>query len=264
MRNNYVGDVGDFYKYGLLRYLAGQTADDSSESLKLGVVWYLYVEPCRETDGLHLDYLNAKLQNKFRHYDPALYDSLNALITKNNRSVQEVQSQELLPVGTDYFAEPLSFSGMPKGTPTAINKRLEYRSEWLHRAMEVTEHAEIIFADPDNGLEIPSTAKHHDKGAKFCFYDELQEFWKRGQSLIIYQHKNLHQTADAQIKTRIAELAKYLPDAQIEHLYFPSYGGRIFFIASQPKHSAIISQRLKGFKQRWHNHIKQPQPSLFG
>jgi hypothetical protein len=51
MQNRYVGDVGDFAKYGLLRQL---TMDDQ---LHLGVIWYLFDDETHNSDGRHVTYL---------------------------------------------------------------------------------------------------------------------------------------------------------------------------------------------------------------
>ena len=43
MQDQYVGDIGDFGKYGLLRHLTGMRDDDASgDALSLGVIWYLF------------------------------------------------------------------------------------------------------------------------------------------------------------------------------------------------------------------------------
>ena len=43
MQDQYVGDIGDFGKYGLLRHLTGMRGDAAPEdALRLGVVWYLF------------------------------------------------------------------------------------------------------------------------------------------------------------------------------------------------------------------------------
>ena len=44
VQDRYVGDVGDFGKYGLLRALCGG-------DLTLGVVWYLYPDEEANNDG---------------------------------------------------------------------------------------------------------------------------------------------------------------------------------------------------------------------
>ena len=49
MKNQYVGDIGDYGKYGLLRFLA-------SHGIKIGVNWYL-TENDGSTDGKFTTYL---------------------------------------------------------------------------------------------------------------------------------------------------------------------------------------------------------------
>jgi hypothetical protein len=50
VKNSYVGDIGDFGKYGLLRIL-GKTG------LSLGVVWHLTPDEQEHEDGRFTDYL---------------------------------------------------------------------------------------------------------------------------------------------------------------------------------------------------------------
>jgi hypothetical protein len=114
--------------------------------------------------------------------------------------------------------------------------RLAHRRQWLEGALKTTEGCDLVFFDPDNGLEVQSTKAHQDKGPKFVFYDELKPFWQRGQSLVIYQHKNMHQKADVQIAERKAELKEQLGfNGEVEAHYFPKFGGRIFFVVEQMK-----------------------------
>lgn len=223
MRDNYVGDVGDFYKYSLLRRLCGATGEGPKR--KLGVIWYLYPDPCKETDGLHLAYLSPQKRDEYHPADPELYDKLGQLIADT------VRQRGLLPADTVFFEEPLSLVSLPKGSSSAVESRLAYRRAWLGRALEATKDCDIVFFDPDNGLEVASVKAHQDKGPKYTFYDELLPFWQRGQSLVIYQHKNMHQTAEVQIAERKRELAERLGyDRETEAFYFPKWGGRIFFV----------------------------------
>ena len=79
MQNQYVGDIGDFGKYGLLRALAG-------DPLRLGVIWHLFPdEPPKEPgkgDGKFIDYLcNPKPRDsKLRDCDSYLYDELLKIV----------------------------------------------------------------------------------------------------------------------------------------------------------------------------------------
>ena len=50
MQDRYVGDIGDFVKYGLLRAIRGEKS--------LGVVWYLRPNDGPVGDGRHTAYLS--------------------------------------------------------------------------------------------------------------------------------------------------------------------------------------------------------------
>ena len=48
MQNQYVGDIGDFGKYGLLREIFGRPeVPESGCGLRLGVAWYLSPDGAR-------------------------------------------------------------------------------------------------------------------------------------------------------------------------------------------------------------------------
>ena len=62
------------------------------------------------------------------------------------------------------------------------------RHKWLNAGLRRVEDAEIVFFDPDNGLEIPSRSSKSLMGPKYVYYDDLQSCWERGQSLVVYHH----------------------------------------------------------------------------
>ena len=64
MKNQYVGDIGDYGKYGLLRFLSGK-------GIKIGINWYL-TENDGTNDGKFTDYLTKKDD---RLYDDKLFDN---------------------------------------------------------------------------------------------------------------------------------------------------------------------------------------------
>ena len=66
MKNQYVGDIGDYGKYSLLR-------DFINAGVKIGVNWYL-TENDDTNDGKFTDYLENK--DEYRRYDPELFDVL--------------------------------------------------------------------------------------------------------------------------------------------------------------------------------------------
>lgn len=151
MQNRYVGDIGDFGKYGLLRHLLGAAEDGlcTARRLRLAVIWYLYPDESHNLDGKHTGYLKRTRQNEreFRSCDPVLYDALAKLIGGSHRHVSRVRSSGILPTETTYYEQSLSFQGEGRGPA-----RQQAREKWLRQALAVARGADLVFVDPDNGI----------------------------------------------------------------------------------------------------------------
>lgn len=186
MQDRYTADVGDFGKYGLIRSLTGPLVPE--KEIKLGIHWYL-TEPEDNGDGRHLEYLDKPFE--YRICDPELFDFLEEIkLNKRPRSVYAIENGGILPPGTCYFSEKLSFRGLPKGTKASKEKRIEHRDAWIERASNSLSEADVVFLDPDTGLERRSYPYHHfSKGPKYAFHKEIALFVSKGQSVIIYQHQ---------------------------------------------------------------------------
>jgi hypothetical protein len=256
MRNNYIGDIGDFVKFGLLRALCNPTAQDGSPSLALGIIWHLTTDPEKNNDGKHIHHYSKP--ERYRDCDPKLFDILCTLVSDPNRSIQKIRTSELFPKTTTFFEEGLSFQGFGKRTKPAIDARQQHRSNWYERSKLSVSNCDVIFVDPDNGFETKTTKRHHDKGPKYAFYDELQFHVDQNKSLIVYQHKTRSGTVETQIKTRMLELQQILGyKGEIHTLYFSTLGGRSFFILPAKQHLEIIEKRLDNLKQSlWKKHFK--------
>jgi hypothetical protein len=69
-----------------------------------------------------------------------------------------------------------------------VPDQLAARKGWMARALAQFAGANLIFFDPDNGIEVKSTKKGHKKSSKFVYWDEIAEAHGAGHSLLIYQH----------------------------------------------------------------------------
>ncbi len=259
MQNQYVGDIGDFGKYGLLRAISG-------DPLRLGVVWYLFPdEPPKEPgkgDGKFIDYLchpTAKERNLIE-CDPFLHDKLHKIvIDEKDRRVVRVQEKEsgILPTDMLYYDQCLSYEPRESGDTRKLR-----RAEWLNSALEATKEADVVFVDPDNGIAIPDNGEANQairitkanpygkRGPKYVFMDDLKRFYCNGKSLVIYHH--LARTdAVAQINCLRKELQDslglpHLPWA----LRYRRGTGRVYFVVAKEQHEATIRDRLQEFQDK--------------
>ena len=115
MQDRYVGDVGDFVKYGLLRAIRGTKC--------LGVAWYLHPDAGPAGDGRHTAYLQHP--SEWRHLDAKLFDTLKETIP-NRRSVATIQRSGILDDAV-FAADRLMVAGVK------IRDRSSWRQRWFNR-----------------------------------------------------------------------------------------------------------------------------------
>ena len=256
MQDRYVGDIGDFGKYGLLRALtgAGQTP-----SLRLGMVWYLYPDECHNDDGKFTEYLCESLRNniRFRACDPTLYDSLRCLVNACQRNVVAIRRNGILPRSTTYYEQPLSYPRHMRRT-----ERQENRESWLRDALSATANSDLIFVDPDNGIS-QTASPWRKKGPKYVFMDDCRRFFECGKSLVIYHHLGRRGKAEQQINHLADLLKRELGLKQFPWaLRYRRGSARAYFIIAQESHEAYIESRLKPFvESSWSAHFQRVEPS---
>ena len=115
MQDRYVGDVGDFVKYGLLRAIRG--------AKRLGVAWYLHPDAGPSGDGRYITYLEHPCE--WRKLDPELFDALKEVTEPgaNRRSVANIQRSGILGEAA-FAADPPGSCGSQAPGPQALAAHL--------------------------------------------------------------------------------------------------------------------------------------------
>ena len=194
MKNQYVGDIGDYGKYGMLRFLARQ-------GIKIGVNWYL-TENDGSLDGKFIEYLNHFEE---RIYDPSLFDALRDIAFRSDKTVKMIQDADLIS-GAEYYEEVLKSSKVEAKT-RELSRRL-----WFNNSTLVLQESELIFADPDNGIRYKKSAGTKDS-EKFILPDEICRYYNSGKNVVFYCHKS-RRKQEAWEETKV-EIRRYIRDAQI-------------------------------------------------
>lgn len=243
MQDRYAGDVGDFGKFALLRYLFAKP------SYKIGVVWYLFPNESHNNDGGHIGYVNER---RFSDCDKDLCEKLKKIFS-GKRSVALLEKAGLLPDGTVYFSEPLDFHTRYSSQKREDKEeRLLRRKDWLRNANQRVSDCNVVFLDPDNGLQIASCPKINQiQSGKFSYYSEISVLAKDKNACVVYHHLNRninHGTHSDQIKTRIGELREQIsPTGQIFALRFQPYSPRAYFILTNSQEESPLRKRIHDF-----------------
>ena len=255
MQNKYVGDVGDFAKHGLLRFLSGETAEDDGDRLRLGLVWYLYHGWPHNSDGKHVGYLMRTPDDDKREYrdcDPELWETLRDLILSNARCVHCIQGAAVLPEDTLYYDAQLDYA--PKMLRAMRKLTREY---WFGNALVASSGADLGCLDPDNGIS-GDARMYRAEGPKFVYMDDLKAFWERGQSLVVYHHLGMTEPACEQIRAKVQIIQDELLGAEPISLLFHKGSDRVFFVVPQPERKEIIKARVSRMLDTpWSKHFER-------
>jgi hypothetical protein len=225
MKNQYVGDVNDYRKYGLLKLLSG------NGRLSTAVCWMLTVNDTR-ADGKFIEYLSNS--SEWRQHDPEIYDVLqNIVLDKESRDVQEIEDSQMIP-STNYYSKNLTDNE---------NERTDYIKEFHGQ----TNSCDLIFFDPDNGIEIKSTKYGRKDSSKFIYWNEIEDAYSKGHSLLIYQHFRRVQR-DVFIKSLLDEMKERTGVS--EFLAFRT-ANVVFFLVPQERHMISFEESARLIEEQW-------------
>jgi len=163
MKNQYFADINDYLKYGILRAIA-------NSKLKICLCWML-TEDDNRNDGGKIKYL--KDPDKWRKYDPALFDVMKRSVEKNKRSIDVSEKKYLIPDATYH--------------PILLTDDWDEREQYFNELTGISAASDLIFFDADNGMEVKSVKKGNKNSSKYLYWDEVERF-ANTHSILVFQY----------------------------------------------------------------------------
>jgi hypothetical protein len=265
MQNKYVGDIGDYSKFGLLRSLSTNLKD----SLLIGVNWYFVKEADNDSDGKFIEYLGEMSQKSagdLNEYDyenrsdkPKIRDlqecdfdlikELRRMVWNNRRDVSEFMEKNILKKSIISGMDVKCYADELEYLPSDRRQNKLSRDDWFNRSVTALEGCDIIFTDEDNGVQVDSVPLYSSKGKKYISYNEIEQYYNIGKSIIIYNHHSMEKPEKylerfVQIKNRLR--------ISIDHMYiltFSKYSGRDYVFIIQSEHHKNIKKAIDEFKK---------------
>ena len=117
---------------------------------------------------------------------------------------------------------------------------------------EKLSNCDIIFFDPDNGIETKSKNKGQRDSAKFIYWDEISDTFQSGHSTLIYQHFPREEHTSF-IQRIVKDICARLSPSKV---YWFRTSQVVYFLAVQEKHSDYIATRVKFIEERWGSQIQ--------
>jgi len=226
MKNQYCGDINDFFKYALLRSLLARDFR--------GTICWMLTPDDQSGDGRRLGYLQQP--SRFRTADPVTFDFLSELCRSGRRDVRAVRAGGLLPHAR-FFEHTLEDAR-------------EQRAGYFDELWRVAEGSDFVFFDPDNGLEIRSITRGNRGSAKYLYLADVENALARGHTSVIYQHfpRVDHLSYVESTQRRIREHTGIQPLT----LWTSSV---LFVVVPLQHHVVALTQRLEYASQTWSDHF---------
>lgn len=156
MQERYLGDVHDFVKYALLRFL------HDALGLRIGVNWY---KSCPEDlgesysdDGEQRYHLK---NGEWEEWDSDLFKRILHFEHSAERRLDRIRVLGILPADTLYFED-------------IVPVEVKERCSWHQRARSIFTDTDLVFLDPDNGFQVKSMKPQ--KSPNYSFFQEAVDF----------------------------------------------------------------------------------------
>jgi hypothetical protein len=230
MKDQYFGDIGDYKKFSILRTLS------QIGGMKILICW-MQTEDDGRTDGRFTQYLSSPTE--WRKYDSLVFDLLaKSILGENKRTLKIIENAGLIP-DAKFFSFILDDN---------LSQRDIYFSSLLDQAQDV----DLVFLDPDNGMEVKSVILGKRNSSKYLYWQELENLYKQDKSLLIYQHfgrvdrSNFIQVLAHKILDRTS--AQEVSSLQTNH--------NVYLAIPQTRHKKDLDESLLEISKRWGSQIK--------
>ena len=240
MQNKYVADIGDYGKYALLNSLCAR-------EIRCLVVWYLTAEKVNNAHGKFRLYLD---NCEFRKAEPRIFDVLKEISSSiDSRNIEAVRKKGVLSTKTDFHEAELSYFNIP------LSDRKQCRDEWFANAAEKAKKADLIFLDPDTGLEVQSRGPFSKMGTKYTTVEEVKAFLAEAKSVVLYQHRNHSGNIKGQVEDVFKRLAIGGKEPSGWAISFHTFSTRIYFVFPSSNHMSLLKARLIEFYENPNNRV---------
>ena len=223
MQVGQIGGVGDFGKFALLRHLM--------KDRRLAVCWYLTGESGETKDrDRHFDYL--KRPDDFRHFAPEVFDHLVEF---------DGGSRALIDPLTDlHMGGILSDAVFLR---QQVPRQVALRQQWLNVLVESARGANLVFLDPDSGIQGKRLTAGHVALAEVAAL-------RLPERALIIGHQQSGRRSEVKF---LADQMRSLGCDPVEIVRLRLVASRFYIIAD---HDAAMSESIAIFVRRWGDRIR--------
>jgi hypothetical protein len=230
VKNQYFGDINDYKKYSLLRHLIG------NGEIKTVVCWVL-TEDDSGSDGRRIKYLEQP--ETWQKYDPIVFEHLRKhVVDQGIRHTSVIERSRVLR-NCRFYNE-------------LLDDNVNLRNQFFDKFSQFAQGAELVFFDPDNGLEVKSVPRGKKKSSKYIYWSEVEASYKSGHSLLIYQHFP-RKPREQYIRCLIQ---KFKALEGVRRIFSFCTFHVAFLLIPQPNHESMFAEKSNEVSDTWGEVIK--------
>jgi hypothetical protein len=223
MQQRRFGSIGDLVKLAFLRHL--------QEGRHLAVCWYLTGQGAnRPLPEKHFAYL--KRPGEFRNLAPGIFDTLKSVVESSAVGLSYITALEASGVLSDAVFHH-----------EQVPRRAALRKSWTTSLVDSVNKANLIFLDPDNGIQGRRLTPKHVALA------EIAALRRQDRALITLQHQS-----GQKLEVRsIAERLKSIGCQRLEIVRFRLVSSQFYVIVD---YDNALDARISSFARKWGNWVK--------
>ena len=227
MKDQFFGNRHDYIKYALLRRLT------YGSGVRTTVCWML-TPPVERYGGGQTQYLREPGARSYRPIDEELFEFLRGTVyVRGERSVRVIEESGLLH-DTNFFRDELTDSAA-------------HRTAYFREFLRMAGGRELVFFDPDNGLEPTNVRYGQERSSKYLYRSEVAATFYEGHSLLVYQQRPRFtpmMTTVERVANSLLELAEH---AEQVHVFYSGLAS--FALAPHPNHAKAFSKPVAEIEQ---------------
>lgn len=209
-----------------------------SPGRRLGVAWWLFPDSGAVGDGRHISYLDRP--EKWRNYDPQVFDALHRVVKSGRRQVTVLENASL-------FSNAIYFSEVAPSGRTLFETKSK-REEWFVRCQAQLGECDLIFLDPDNGLETKNFSLASYKAGKSLSLDALSALRKPGRVIVVYHHHTRFPGGHVAELGHWADRLRAQGFERVDALRASPYSPRAFFLLDADEETR---RRAEALEKQW-------------
>lgn len=235
MKDQYFGNRHDYIKYALLRRL---TRDNG---VRTAVCWML-TPPVEQKSGGQTSYLREPGARSYRPIDEELFYFLReAVYIREERAVSVIEESGLLH-DTIFYRDRLTDNA-------------GHRTKFFKEFLRLAEGCELIFFDPDYGLEPTNVRYGQERSSKYLCRYEVAVTFSEGHSLLVYQQRPRYTPMMGVVERVANSLSELAEDA--DQVYVFSSGLAAFALVVHPNHAIAFTKSVAEIEQEhWPGNMK--------